>query len=73
MKFRDAELKVKYPDRPAGYYGSIQPLCQYACLTELTAARTATLKQWLAGTEEGDMCAGRHSRKVILSRESLLF
>ena len=25
LQFRDAELKARYPERPAGYYGSIQP------------------------------------------------
>jgi uncharacterized protein YecT (DUF1311 family) len=58
IKFRDAEVKVKYPERPPGYYGSIQPLCQYSYLTDLTTARITTLKNWLDGIDEGDMCGG---------------
>jgi uncharacterized protein YecT (DUF1311 family) len=58
IKFRDAEMKMKYPDREPGYYGTIQPMCWSMYLTQLTLERTATLKQWLEGTEEGDVCAG---------------
>lgn len=58
IQFRDAEMKAKYPDREPGYYGSIQPLCWYSYLTELTTERTNKLKAWLTGIEEGDACAG---------------
>lgn len=58
IAFRDAQLRMKYPDREAGYYGSIQPVCEANYLTELTRERTAALKVWLAGVEEGDVCAG---------------
>jgi uncharacterized protein YecT (DUF1311 family) len=58
IKFRDAEMKMKYPDREPGYYGSIQPMCWAIYLTQLTLERTATLKQWLEGIDEGDACAG---------------
>lgn len=27
IRFRDAQMKVMYPDRNSTYYGSIQPLC----------------------------------------------
>lgn len=58
IQFRDAEMKAKYPDREPGYYGSIQPLCWYNYLTELTTERTNKLRTWLNGIEEGDACAG---------------
>ena len=58
IKFRDAEMKMKYPDREPGYYGSIQPMCWAIYLTQLTLERTATLKQWLEEIDEGDACAG---------------
>lgn len=58
IKFRDAEMKTKYPDREPGYYGSIQPTCWYNYLAELTKKRTKDLKVWLKGVEEGDSCAG---------------
>ncbi len=62
MQFRDAEIKMKYPDRPDGYYGSIAPMCWSIYLTQLTTTRTKTLQEWLKGTEEGDVCGG--SQKV---------
>ena len=58
IQFRDAEMKAKFPERSAGYYGSVQPLCWSAYLTELTEERIAKLKIWLTGIEEGDVCAG---------------
>jgi uncharacterized protein YecT (DUF1311 family) len=58
IAFRDAQLKMKYPDREPGHYGSIQPVCAANYLAELTRARTAALEVWLAGVEEGDVCAG---------------
>ncbi len=58
IKFRDAEMKMKYPDREPGYYGSIQPVCWYNYLEELTKKRTKELKIWLKGIEEGDSCSG---------------
>ena len=56
--FRDAEVKVKYPDREDGYYGSIHPLCISLYLEELTVDRISTLNLWLKGAEEGDGCSG---------------
>ena len=58
IQFRDAEIKMKYPERGSGYYGSMQPMCQSIYLTALTASRVKTLKIWLEGIEEGDGCAG---------------
>ena len=58
IQFRDAEMKMKYPDRESGYYGSIQPMCWSMYLKELTDERTKKLKIWLAGSEEGDVCSG---------------
>ena len=58
IQFRDAEMKVKYPDREQGYYGSVQPMCWTMYLKELTIERTKKLKIWLTGIEEGDVCKG---------------
>lgn len=58
IQFRDAEMKTKFPDRPDGHYGSIQPLCWSNYLTELTQERTNKLKVWLTESDEGDMCSG---------------
>ena len=58
IQFRDAEMKLKYPDREQGYYGSIHPMCLSIYLTELTEERTKKLKMWLLGIEEEDDCSG---------------
>lgn len=58
VRFRDAEVKAKYPDREAGYYGSAQPMCRFDYLTKLINERIKTLRVWLDGMEEGDVCSG---------------
>ncbi|MFM8719961.1 MAG: lysozyme inhibitor LprI family protein [Chthoniobacterales bacterium] len=58
IAFRDAQMKMKYPDREPGYYGSIQPMCEAIYLAELTQDRVKALRVWVEGVEEGDMCAG---------------
>ena len=58
VQFRDAEMKVKFPDREPGYYGSVQPLCWSLYKEELTRERLNILKTWLDGFEEGDVCSG---------------
>lgn len=58
VSFRDAELKLKFPDRAPGHYGSVHSICRAAYLDEITRDRTNKLKQWLSGVEEGDVCAG---------------
>ena len=58
IKFRAAELKTKFPDRNPGAYGSVHTMCVNDYLTELTNARITSLKVWLQGTYEGDVCSG---------------
>lgn len=59
IQFRDAELEMKYPNHKiAGYYGSSHPMCRAYYLKELTDKRFATLKIWIKGIEEGNMCSG---------------
>ncbi|MEP6646106.1 MAG: lysozyme inhibitor LprI family protein [Saprospiraceae bacterium] len=58
ISFRDAEMKMKYPDREPGYYGTIQPSCWSIYLARLTQERINTLKEWEKGDEEGDACSG---------------
>lgn len=58
IAFRDAQLKMKYPEREPGYYGSIQPVCEANYLAELTQDRIRALQVWIDGVEEGNMCAG---------------
>jgi uncharacterized protein YecT (DUF1311 family) len=57
IQLRDAEMKMKYPDRPHPY-GSVQPMCWAIYKTQLTEERIKTLQVWLDGVEEGDVCSG---------------
>ena len=56
IKFRAAELKAKFPE--GREYGSVYAMCVNDFLTEMTNARITTLKLWLKGTYEGDVCSG---------------
>jgi uncharacterized protein YecT (DUF1311 family) len=58
ITFRDAQLKMKYPDREPGYYGSIQPMLETIYLTELTKDRIKALQVWIDGVQEGDLSGG---------------
>lgn len=62
--FRDSELKMKYPQNVPGYYGSSFTMCSTYYLQELTLARIATLKKWLEGEDEGDLCSGSIGSKI---------
>lgn len=57
-KFRQAELKMMYPQREPFYYGSSHQMCINDYLTELTNDRIKKLSRWLTGEEEGNVCAG---------------
>lgn len=58
VTFRDAELNMRYPEREAGYYGSLHALCRATYLEELTKERTVKLLKWLQGREEAHICSG---------------
>lgn len=58
IKFRDAEMLVKYPKSKQADYGSVFPTCWNAYKAALTRERTKTLEVWLEGIEEGDTCSG---------------
>ncbi len=63
IKFRDAELAVKFPNENyhgGGKWGSI---CKIGYLNHLTRQRIKTLNIWLVGIEEGDVCGGSVRRK----------
>ena len=61
IKFRDAELKVKVPENYSN--GSVQPMCTSLYLTDMTNDRIRTLRIWLDGIEEGNVCSGSMRRK----------
>jgi len=58
IQFRDAEIKARYPNETPGYYGSVYASCVSALKTQLTNERIKTLKLWLTGIQEGDVCSG---------------
>ncbi|MGH7839840.1 MAG: lysozyme inhibitor LprI family protein [Candidatus Binataceae bacterium] len=57
IAFRDAEMEAVYPPREAGYYGTVQPMCECDERAALTDERVKQLQRWLT-TKEGDVCAG---------------
>jgi uncharacterized protein YecT (DUF1311 family) len=58
IKFRDAELEMRFPPGPDKYYGSVLPMCKMGYLEKLTRDRIKTLKVWTEGIKEGDACNG---------------
>jgi len=58
IQFRDAEIKARYPSQTPGYYGSVYASCVSTLKTQLTNERIKTLKLWLTGIQEGDVCSG---------------
>jgi uncharacterized protein YecT (DUF1311 family) len=60
LKFRDAQLAMKFPPHRGEpyYYGSVLPMCDGLYLQQLTSDRIAMLKEWLTGSDDGDVCAG---------------
>ena len=58
IKFRDAQVETKFPEREPGWYGSMYPMCVSGYLEKLTRDRIKTLKEWLAGVVDGESCGG---------------
>ena len=61
-QWRDAELETRFPVEegtdPKATWGSSFAMTATDFMIELTHARTAYLRQWLDGREEGDLSAG---------------
>lgn len=58
VQFRDAEMLVKYPKNQQPNYGSVLPMCWSMYKEQLARDRIKTLRVWLDGIEEGDVCTG---------------
>jgi uncharacterized protein YecT (DUF1311 family) len=56
VKFRDAEVKMKYPDDD--YAGTATQMCKAQLMEQITKSRKKTLGVWLTGIMEGDACMG---------------
>lgn len=63
IQFRDAEMKMKFPEREPGWYGSIHPVCVAYYKKRLTEERTKTLQEWLTGFIDRDACNGSIKRR----------
>jgi len=60
--FRDAHMEALYPSPPE-VYGSSHGMCRCTVLNRMTRERIETLRTWLSGGVEGDLCAGSTGRK----------
>jgi uncharacterized protein YecT (DUF1311 family) len=56
ISYRDAEVDLRYP--PHQDFGSVYPMCVSMFLKEITEDRVGSLKLWLNGLEEGEVCQG---------------
>jgi len=67
IKFRDAEVEMKYPTSNKSEYGSVFPMCRWIYLTNLTEIRIQKLNEWIIGIEEEeeeeDVCKGSTKQK----------
>lgn len=62
-----ADFAMMYPHTDErGYYGSAFGTCAARAKAALTRRRVEFLKQWIKGTQDGDLCAG--SRKMPFQR-----
>lgn len=53
-----AQVKMKYPPRKIGWYGSNHGMCISLYKIDLIKKRLEELSPWIYGIEEGDGCAG---------------
>jgi uncharacterized protein YecT (DUF1311 family) len=59
LTFRDAEIEAKYPHAKEPHvYGSSIRMCDPLYRAQLTQERIKKLREWLDGSEEGDVCSG---------------
>ena len=59
LTFLNAELEAKFPfEDKQSHYGSVYPMCANHFRAQRMQERIKHLREWLDGTEEGDVCAG---------------
>lgn len=59
ITLRDADMELYFPmENKRRNYGSVYSMCAAGIKTKLTLARVEFLKQWLNGSEEGEVCSG---------------
>lgn len=62
-KYMEAQCLVKYPEGDAFHYGTCFPLCWNSYREGLIRQRSQTLRLWLTGYMEGDICSGTIIRR----------
>lgn len=57
-ELRNAEVRMKYPDRQENPYQSEVAMCISLYMAELTTTRISHLNQWLKGSKDNSPCLG---------------
>ena len=58
VKFRLAEINMRFPGADKKGYGSVLPMCVNGVAEDITKKRIAELKQWLKPQMDGEVCSG---------------
>jgi len=67
LKYKESQITMKYPhSAEPRYYGSVFPMCNHSYSARITSARILELKEWLNGTEEGEVCSGSQKNESSL-------
>ena len=69
IKFRDAELEMKFPETDKRNYGSMYPMCANGYLEQLTKERIKKLKEWLKPPPDGEGCVGSIKYRAEIENE----
>ncbi|QIE58629.1 DUF1311 domain-containing protein [Rasiella rasia] len=56
LKYRNAQLKLRYPKQASEMYGSSFAMCRIILLNKLTKERSETLNRFLTKNIDGDIC-----------------
>jgi|SRR5450432_3360390 uncharacterized protein YecT (DUF1311 family) len=54
LRYRDYQVKARFPDYKESPYGSMLPMCVSEYSKQLTEDHRRELEEWLVGIEEGD-------------------
>jgi uncharacterized protein YecT (DUF1311 family) len=66
IRYRDLQVKARFPDYPSPYYGSMLPMCVSEYSIQLTKSRIQELEEWLIGDQSD--CSSSIKDKEELSK-----
>lgn len=69
IKYRDAEVEMKFPSEDKRVYGSMFPMCRSGILTNMTKERIDHLNQWLKPTQDGEGCTGSMKYRELVKED----